>query len=187
MLSQAACSTTYQPRPTGRVAMVIHHAGAFYSKDGREVPVGPLGGGLEDLTGDLPTAAAHARTAHARLVIGVPAYLAGAAGVIVGVVVLSGPIGWVVIGGGAAFLGTGLGFMGSGFTHAIDAVNIHNDAVEAPSASPRPQGAWEGPLRDPHGVARRRGRSSKAGPPCAWIGYAFVGEEPPCPRAPKAR
>src|SRR5450432_3315091 len=44
------------------------------------------------------------------------------------------------------------------------------------AASP-PQGAWEGPLRDPHGVARRRGRSSKAGPLRAWIGYAFVGEE----------
>jgi len=141
MLNQAACSTTYQPRPTGRVAMVIHHAGAFYIKNGREVPIGPFGGGLEDLTGDLPAAAAHARTAHTRLLIGVPAYLTGAAGVIVGVVVLSGPIGWVVIGVGAAFLGTGLGFMGSGFTHAIDAVNIHNDTVQPPSASPRPLAA----------------------------------------------
>ncbi|MEO8213916.1 MAG: NUDIX domain-containing protein, partial [Myxococcales bacterium] len=32
-----------------------------------------------------------------------------------------------------------------------------------------PQGAWEGPLRDPQGVAKRLGRSSKAGPPGARV------------------
>jgi hypothetical protein len=42
---------------------------------------------------------------------------------------LSGPVGWVVLGVGAATGGTGLGLLGAGFTHVIDAVNIHNDAV----------------------------------------------------------
>jgi hypothetical protein len=42
----------------------------------------------------------------------------------------------VVIGIGALTAGTGLGFMGSGFTHAVDAVNIHNDAASEMRAAP---------------------------------------------------
>jgi hypothetical protein len=43
----------------------------------------------------------------------------------------------VVLGVGAATAGTGLGFMGAGFTHAVDAVNLHNDAVSSvPRAAP---------------------------------------------------
>jgi hypothetical protein len=117
-LLQVACSTTYQPRHTGRVGMVIHHGAAVYVKDGRELPLGPFSGDLEGLVADVPAAAAHAHTAHTQF-----------AGVVVGIVVLSGPIGWVVIGVGAATAGTGLGFMGTGLTHAVDAVNIHNDAA----------------------------------------------------------
>ena len=128
-LLQAACSTTYQPRATGQVGVVIHHAAPMYVKDGREVPIGPFGGDLASLMADTPAAAMHARKANTQLYIGVPTYLTGVAGVIVGIAVLSGPVGWVVIGIGAATAGTGLGFMGSGVTHAVDAVNIHNDAA----------------------------------------------------------
>ena len=137
-----ACSTTYQPRQTGRVNVVIHHAAAMYAKDGRELPIGPFSGELEGLVSDTPAAAVHARRAHTQFMIGIPTYLTGAAGVIVGVVVLSGPVGWVVVGIGVSTLGTGLGFMGAGFTHAVDAVNIHNDAVcdpRAPPAAPSPK------------------------------------------------
>lgn len=135
-LLQAACSTTYQPRPTGRVGVVIHHAAPMYVKDGREVPIGPFGGDLASLVADTPAAAMHARKANTQLFIGVPTYLTGVAGVIVGIAVLSGPVGWVVIGIGALAAGTGLGFMGSGVTHAVDAVNIHNDG--APDSRPAP-------------------------------------------------
>ena len=128
-LLQVACSTAYQPRHTGRVGMVIHHGSAVYVKDGRELPIGPFSGALEGLVVDVPAAAAHAHTAHTQFAIGVPAYMTGLAGVVVGIAVLSGPIGWVVIGVGAATAGTGLGFMGTGLTHAVDAVNIHNDAA----------------------------------------------------------
>jgi hypothetical protein len=44
------------------------------------------------------------------------------------------------------------------------------------AASP-PEGASEGPLRDPHGVARRRGRSSKAEPPDPWTHHAAGDED----------
>ena len=128
-LLELACSTTYQPRHTGRVGLVIHHGVAMYVKDGRELPIGPFNGELEGLVADVPAAAAHAHAAHTQFIIGVPAYMTGLGGVVVGIVVLSGPIGWVVIGVGAATAGTGLGLMGKGLTHAVDAVNIHNDAA----------------------------------------------------------
>jgi hypothetical protein len=53
----------------------------------------------------------------------------GLGGVVVGILALSGPIGWAVIGIGAATAGTGLGLMGAGVTRAIDATNIHNDSI----------------------------------------------------------
>ena len=56
---------------------------------------------------------------------------------VVGIAALSGPVGWVVLGVGAATAGTGLSLMGAGFTHAVDAVNLHNDAVSSvPRAAP---------------------------------------------------
>jgi len=140
---QAACSTTYQPLHTGRVDVVIHHAAALYVRDGREVPIGPFGGGLEDLMTDTPAAVAHARKAQTEFLFGVPAYLTGLAGVVIGVAVFSGPLGWLVIGIGAGTAGTGLGFMGAGLTHAVDAVNIHNDATTDCSTGIRSTGAPE--------------------------------------------
>ena len=87
---------------------------------------------MSKLVEDTPAAAAHARTAHTQLAVGVPCYLGGVVGVAVGMLALSGPVGWVVLGSGVAVAGTGLGLMGSGATHAVDAVNLHNDAVDAP-------------------------------------------------------
>lgn len=135
-LLQVGCSTTYQPRHTGRVGVVIHHGAATYVKDGREVPIGPFSGDLQGLVANVPSAAAHAHTAHTQFAIGVPTYMTGLAGVVVGIAVLSGPIGWVAIGVGAVTAGTGLGFMGAGLTHAVDAVNIHNDAASDLRSAP---------------------------------------------------
>ena len=111
------------------MGVVIHYGAAMYVKDGEEQPIGPFSGHLEAMVADVPAATAHARTAHTRFMVGVPAYMMGLGGVVVGIAVLSGPVGWLVIGAGAAMSGTGLGLMGNGLTHAIDAVNIHNDAV----------------------------------------------------------
>jgi hypothetical protein len=108
--------------------MVILHAAPMYIKDGQKVPIGPFGGDLEGLVADRPVAAACAHKAHTQFAIGVPAYLTGVAGVLVGILALSGPAGWLVIGIGGLTAGTGLGFIGSGVTHTVDAVNIYNDA-----------------------------------------------------------
>lgn len=109
--------------------LVIHHGAALYVQDGRELPVGPFSGNLPELVAGCPRAASHARTAHRELAVGTSAYLAGAAGVVVGILALSGPAGWVTIGAGVAVGGTGVGLMGAALTHAIDAVNLFNDAA----------------------------------------------------------
>jgi hypothetical protein len=130
----AACSTSYQPAPTARVSTVIHRGAAMYVGDGHEVHMGPFSSSLEALVESTPEAAAHARKAHTQLTIGVPIYSVGVAAVATGMLVLSGPIGWVIAGVGVASSVTGLGFMGKGFTHLVDALNIHNDAVSGTEA-----------------------------------------------------
>jgi len=132
----AACSTTYRPTRPDRVAMVIQHGAPAYVKNGQVFPIGPFSGPLEGLVGEVPAAVAHARTARTQLTVGVPAYLVGLGGVVLGIVLLSGPVGWVVIGLGSASAGTGLGLMGAGVTHAVDAVNIHNDQLDGRDRAP---------------------------------------------------
>jgi hypothetical protein len=116
------------------VRLVIHHGAALYVQDGRELPVGPFSGNLPALVASCPPALEHARIAHRDLAVGASAYLAGAAGLVIGILALSGPPGWVVIGAGATVGGTGIGFLGAGLTHAIDAVNLFNDASPHPPA-----------------------------------------------------
>lgn len=124
-----ACSTTYQPVTGGRVGIVVRHGAAFYIKDGRAVPIGPLGGDLEPLVESSPPAAAHARRAFRQLSVGVPLYLLSAAAVVTGIASSRPVPHWTLIGAGAAGGVTGLGLMGAGFTNLVDAVNIYNDAA----------------------------------------------------------
>jgi len=114
---------------------VIHHGAAFYVKDGREVPIGPLGGALEPLIETSPAAVAHARRASRQLSVGVPLYLLSAAAIITGIASSRAPVRWSLIGAGAAGAGTGLSLMGAGVTNLIDAVNIYNGTA-APRAPP---------------------------------------------------
>jgi hypothetical protein len=134
-ISCVACGTAYQPANSGHIGLVIHRGAAFYVKDGREVPIGPLGGALEPLVDTSPAAAAHARRAGRQLAVGVPLYLLSAATIIVGIASSRPPLHWTLIGSGAAGAATGLGLMGAGVTNIVDAVNIYNDAAR-PSAPP---------------------------------------------------
>jgi len=130
-----ACGTTHQPATSGRIGIVIHHGAAFYIKDGREVPIGPLGGALEPLVETSPDAVSHARRAGRQLGVGVPLYLLSAAAIIVGVTSSRATLRWTFIGTGAAGGATGLSLMGAGLTNIVDAVNIYNDAA-TPRAPP---------------------------------------------------
>lgn len=124
-----ACGTAYQPAPTARIGLVIHHGGMFYVKDGREVPLGPLGGTLEPLVATCAPAASRAHRAHQQFMFGVPLYGGGLVTVAIGLALSWTPVGWIVIGAGAASGFTGLGLIGAGVTNTVDAVNIHNDAA----------------------------------------------------------
>jgi hypothetical protein len=128
----AACSTTYQPRPAPRVGLVIQHGGAFYLKDGQLTPVGPFGGDLEPLLAAAPQSALRARRARHQLQVGVPLYVLGLAGVVASLAAVSGRARWPLAGAGAGAAGAGLSLMGAGFTNAVDAINIHNDALDEP-------------------------------------------------------
>ena len=130
-----ACGTAYQPRPSSRIAIVIHHGAAFYVKNGQEVVVGPFGGALEPLVASSPPALARAHRAYLKLSFGVPLYVSGAASVLVGLVTSRVPLKLTLIAAGAASAGTGLGLIGSGFLNAVDAVNIYNDSVAASSSA----------------------------------------------------
>jgi hypothetical protein len=127
----SACSTIYRPAPTTRISLAIRHGGAWYVKEGREVPLGPLGGDLESMVVGVDDAVRLARRSRTELSFGVPAYVCGVAAVVVGLT-LHRPAEWIVAGAGAAAAGTGLGLMGAGFTNAVDAVNLYND--RAPTA-----------------------------------------------------
>jgi hypothetical protein len=140
-----ACGTSYRPRSDGQVRLVIHHGAALYVQDGRELPVGPFSGNLPALVATCPAALEHARIAHRDLAVGASAYLAGAAGLVIGLLTLSGPAGWVVIGAGATVGGSGIGFLGAGLTHAIDAVNLFNDASLARPSTCAPAAPGGGP------------------------------------------
>ena len=126
----AGCGTTYQPEPSPRIGLVVHGGTLSYVQNGHEVPVGPLGGDLGSLVGDNPRAAAEARTARRQLAVGVPAYLVGIGAVLLGLWLVDGNGRWVAVGAGAGVAGTGLGLMGAGFTHLLDAVNIYGDGLK---------------------------------------------------------
>jgi hypothetical protein len=138
MTMGGACSTTYQPQQrSGRVVIVIHRGAALYVKDGRQEPIGPFGGDLPALVAETPEAATAAHRARNQLAAGVPIYVGGAAAIVTGLL-LAGPVGWVVLGLGAASAATGLSLMGAGFTNAVDAVNLQNDATPAPAPRTTP-------------------------------------------------
>lgn len=132
----ASCGTAYQPRPSPRIGIVIHHGAAFYVKNGQEVVIGPLGGALEPLVATSPPALARAHRGYLQLAFGVPLYLGGAASVFVGLVTSRVPLKWTLVGAGAASAGTGLGLIGSGFLNAVDAVNIYNDSASPTGPGP---------------------------------------------------
>jgi hypothetical protein len=132
------CGTVYQPRPSARVVLVIHHGAALYVKNGQEVPIGPLGGAIEPLIESSPQAVERAHRARRELAFGVPCYLAGAGSVIVGLTSSrwSPSLRWTLIGAGAVSGGTGLGLIGAGVTNIVDAVNIYNDSLSSLRPSP---------------------------------------------------
>ena len=116
------CSTTYQPGPSPRVGIVVHHGAKLYGEGGREHPE------LAAAVADNAAALAHVRAARVDRTTGTATYAVDSAYAVASLVV-TGPIG-LVIGGVAVLAGVGgLALMARAHAHDVDAINIASAAV----------------------------------------------------------
>jgi hypothetical protein len=135
--STSACaSSAYQPARNPRVTAAASVFSTSYVRDGREFAEGPWSGGLEGAVEGNGRAQEEARTAHTFTVAGFVLEVAGlgALGTGVGLNVqhdegLRSAGTWVALGGAVAVL-TGMVLTATATPHAIDAVNIYNDALD---------------------------------------------------------
>jgi hypothetical protein len=159
-LATTACSSSYVPARSPRIATVWRGGYPSYYRDGVEYPSGFLLDGVEDAVHGNPRAEEEARTAHGLMIGGLVCELGGAAALGGGIAVAAtnhpGDSGndvaiGLLIGSVVASL-AGAILTANAFPHAYDAVNIYNDGVNAtPSgannyARPRSEEAPAPPL-----------------------------------------
>jgi hypothetical protein len=144
VLTATACATSYKPRPSPRVALVMKDGAPALEKNGQLDKIGPFGGGLVDAVQGHAEAEDHARTYRGLMVGGFVTNLLGAATAAGGVGVLAyneakdspsaglraASFGMMFGGLGVALAGTIL--MASAQPHFYDAINLYNDSVAAP-------------------------------------------------------
>jgi hypothetical protein len=145
-LSTTACSSSYVPANSPRIATVWDGGYASYYRDGEAYPSGLLMGGVEDVVHGNPRAEEEARTAHHLMIGGLVCTIAGAGALGSGIALAaSNPTGstgsdvglGLTIGSIAANVAAAILFA-SAYPHAYDAVNIYNDGVDAAWAHPPP-------------------------------------------------
>jgi hypothetical protein len=175
------CSTSYAPRPSPRVAVVMQGGTPGYMREGRFYEGGGFGGDIDEAVRGNPEAESHAKAYRAGMIGGFAATMAGVASTIGGGMLYVGNAGedaserdtTMQTAGGVLFLGgvaayiTGLVLFANAQPHLWDAINIYNDGVYDPGAPPRPYGPY-GPQ-----------------PPPAYGPNAPIA--PPAPVAPPAR
>jgi hypothetical protein len=150
-LAHAACaSTSYTPRPDGRIAMTLEDSRPTLVKDGKSYPAG--GAALRELVAGNPAAEEHARSYSASVRFGVIEQVVGFGAIIAGVIVaaphqdemgMSMPAsaarqttGAILgIAGLVAILVSGV-HLTSAQAHFQDAINIYNDGVPPRFAPP---------------------------------------------------
>jgi hypothetical protein len=139
---------------TASCAGYVPHAGRHvvvdssnvYHRDGREYPIGLMGGGADALVAGDARALEHVAR-HQHLVReGTFFYALGLAGMIVGAVA-SGQVAsparrdtvlWGSFGAGAAITAAGIYMMLEGKAALVDAINVYNDDVDAAAGSVGP-------------------------------------------------
>jgi hypothetical protein len=155
LLTNAACaSTSYAPRPDGRIATTLEDGHQVLVKDGKSYPAG--GASLKDLVAGNPAAEEHARSYTTTMRFGVAEQLIGFGALIAGAVVaaprvddmgmslpvseqrqIAGSV--LAIVGLAALIVSGV-HVAYAQAHFQDAINIYNDGVP-PRWAPAP--GWQ--------------------------------------------
>ena len=156
LLAQAACaSTSYAPRPDGRIASTLEDGRPMLVKDGRSYPAG--GAALKELVAGNPVAEEHASSYVTKVRFGIAEQLIGFGALITGAIVaapredsmgrsipvsderqIAGSILGIV--GLATLIVSGV-HMASSQAHFQDAINAYNDGVP-PRWAPPPPG-WQ--------------------------------------------
>jgi hypothetical protein len=173
VLSQAGCTSAYQPRRGPRLSVVLDAGSLAYQRDGQTFQHGLFGGGLVEAVDDDPAARDAAETYQGRMIGGFVAN-------IVGFGCFLGGTAWamssssssssnqlvdsertvILLGGvGCLFAGaiTGSILLLSAQPYQWDAINIYNDNLEmgrsrgrpSPGAPPGPAGAVGAPAPSP--------------------------------------
>jgi hypothetical protein len=151
LLAHAACaSTSYTPRPDGRIVMTLEDSRPTLVKDGKSYPAG--GAALNELVAGNPAAEEHARSYTTTMRLGIAEQLLGFGALIAGAIVaaprqndmgMSLPVsserqtaGAILgIGGLVAIIVSSV-HLASAQAHFQDAINIYNDGVPPRFAPP---------------------------------------------------
>lgn len=179
-LALSGCSTSYAPRPSPRVAIVMHGGTPGYVREGRVYPGGGFGGDIDGAVRGNPEAESHARAYRASMIGGFAATLAGVASTIGGGMLYfdnagepenernktAEAAGAVLALSGIAAYVTGLVLFANAQPHLWDAINIHNDGVYDPGLPPRPYGPYAPPPYGPNA-------------PAGWAPAPYVPSAPP--------
>jgi hypothetical protein len=143
LLATSACSTTYVPQNTGRIAVVMDGGSYALFKDGKVYKPGLFGGDVDEAVAGNPRAEDEMSTYQGQQTTGALCTIGGAALVLGGAAVLAAappqsgdsrgltPSLAMFLGGLVVDL-IGLAFTTSAQPHLWNAVNIYNDGVGQP-------------------------------------------------------
>jgi len=141
----SACATTYQPQRSPRVAVVADSISVGYVKEGRYYSGAGFGGELVTAVQGVPAAESEARAYRnwttASVIIDFAALGLWGIGLPVNHAVTSSDdsrrnVDVALLASGGVLLLVGLGLQGVARTHAYNAANAYNDAVETPTPPP---------------------------------------------------
>jgi hypothetical protein len=149
----AGCSSAYMPRPGRQISVVMDSGHLAYVRDGRKYEGGLFGGDIDEAVQGNPQAEEYASEYRTGMITGFALTMLGVAGLLGGLVATDAELaaqpannqttppvpGLVTLAAGAIAYGAGLILLFNAQPHLFDAINVYNDGVAAPNASPAPQ------------------------------------------------
>lgn len=158
-----ACSSSYQPMPGPRIAIVQEAGKPMLAKAGKRYDIGLFGGGLVEAVEGVPEAEEHAESFRNRnitsfvMALGGGAFAVGGASLLASGAASHGGISEAAVVTGSLLTSSGLGLVVASMFVALsaqpklwDAINSHNDLVAPmPIWAPMPPPNWTPPAPMP--------------------------------------